>query len=260
MCEVLVAGIDVECHSVDWSIHVPLMLHISVLGLDHSRPIVYQHCKRLLVHLLTVLGDHRDHHGIARVLLNVKTTTLGYKLVPHLAFQRPLQYTDSPPASHATTTEDAKRASAVPTDATSPSAARRNPTDEAQAKEASSANPTSGGTSTAEQSETTDVLTSLDSEVSDDEDVVGATVAQGTTTNTTPCKAPAEPVDHLQSNVKGIVDFIAAHEGQPLWSYEDITPKQLTIRSAQQLANFVQHVVTVSLALIYSIFAFKCTG
>ena len=45
MCEVLVAGIDADCHSLDWSVHVPLMLHVIVLGLDHSRPIVYQHCE-----------------------------------------------------------------------------------------------------------------------------------------------------------------------------------------------------------------------
>lgn len=45
ICDVIVAGIDVDCHSVDWSIHVPLMLHIITLGLDHSRPLVHQHCK-----------------------------------------------------------------------------------------------------------------------------------------------------------------------------------------------------------------------
>lgn len=45
ICDVIVAGIDVDCHSVDWSIHVPLMLHIITLGLDHSRLLVHQHCK-----------------------------------------------------------------------------------------------------------------------------------------------------------------------------------------------------------------------
>ena len=45
MSEVIVAGIDANCHSVDWSVHVPLMLHISILGLDHSRPIVHLHCE-----------------------------------------------------------------------------------------------------------------------------------------------------------------------------------------------------------------------
>ncbi|CAL4112178.1 unnamed protein product, partial [Meganyctiphanes norvegica] len=32
---------------------------------------------------------------------------------------------------------------------------------------------------------------------------------------------------------------------QPLWTYEDITSKNFSIRSAEQLTNFVRHVVTV---------------
>ena len=45
ICDVIVAGIDVEAQNVDWSIHVPLMLHVITLGLDHAKPLVHQHCK-----------------------------------------------------------------------------------------------------------------------------------------------------------------------------------------------------------------------
>ena len=120
LCDVIVAGIDVECHSVDWSIHVPLMLHIITLGLDHSRQLVYQHCKILLIHLLTVVADHHDHLGVARVLLNNKTTQLGYGLIPHHIFTHHKSFTDeaptadpiccsaaSPPANDATVTATA---------------------------------------------------------------------------------------------------------------------------------------------------------
>ncbi|KAL1131070.1 hypothetical protein AAG570_012307, partial [Ranatra chinensis] len=64
-------------HSVDWSIHVPLMLHILFLGLDHSRTLVHQHCKQLLLNLLLVLADHKDHLAVAQILLNRKTVQLG---------------------------------------------------------------------------------------------------------------------------------------------------------------------------------------
>ncbi|CAL4082255.1 unnamed protein product, partial [Meganyctiphanes norvegica] len=95
--DVIVAGIDVECHSVDWSIHVPLILHIITLGLDHSRPLVHKHCKQLLVHLLTVVADHHDHLGVARVLLNNKTTQLGYGLIPTQPFIHNKNFIDEPP-------------------------------------------------------------------------------------------------------------------------------------------------------------------
>ncbi|KAF2357085.1 Cell morphogenesis central region, partial [Trinorchestia longiramus] len=242
MCEVLVAGIDVDCHSVDWSIHVPLMLHISVLGLDHSRPIVHEHCKRLLVHLLTVLGDHGDHLGIARVLLNTKTTALDYKLVPNTAFHRTVDYTGDPPATYTTPGGDdpPKRAVGSSCTAEPPSAppARHESCDggTSSGRVVQTMTSSSSATAMCASSQRTGESTSLDSEMSDEEEV-------GDSGGAPPLQTPQ--VDDLQSSIKGIVDFIAAHEGQPLWSYEDITPKQLIIRSAQQLACFVRHVVAV---------------
>lgn len=40
--DLVVDGLDIECHGVDWSVHVPLMLHIIFLGLDNSREFVYK--------------------------------------------------------------------------------------------------------------------------------------------------------------------------------------------------------------------------
>ncbi|KAK6173602.1 hypothetical protein SNE40_017022 [Patella caerulea] len=53
---------------IDWSPHLPLMLHVIFLGLDHSRPLVYEHCKKLLLNLLLLASSH-DHSDIARLLL-----------------------------------------------------------------------------------------------------------------------------------------------------------------------------------------------
>merc|ERR1719150_665557 len=80
LTDLVVDGLDLDCHSVDWSIHMHLMLHIIFLGLDNSRPIVHQHCKQLL-NLFVVLGCHGDHLNVAGLLLNNKTKQLDYGLL-----------------------------------------------------------------------------------------------------------------------------------------------------------------------------------
>ena len=37
LTELVVDGLDLDCHSVDWSAHMPLMLHIIFLGMDNAR-------------------------------------------------------------------------------------------------------------------------------------------------------------------------------------------------------------------------------
>ncbi|XP_041356858.1 protein furry-like isoform X3 [Gigantopelta aegis] len=57
---------------IDWSPHLPLMLHVIFLGVDHSRPIVYEHCKKLLQNLL-LLAASQDNNDIARLLLDYRS-------------------------------------------------------------------------------------------------------------------------------------------------------------------------------------------
>nr|XP_061786926.1 protein furry homolog [Nerophis lumbriciformis] len=58
-------------HSVreDWALHLPLLLHALFLGLDHYRPEVYEHSKRLLLHLLITLSCNNNFQVIASVLM-----------------------------------------------------------------------------------------------------------------------------------------------------------------------------------------------
>lgn len=92
---------------------------------------------------------------------------------------------------------------------------------------------------------------SLDSEISDEEDGTQGARTEVTEVSHEASNVPPAPTtspppsDQLQHSIKALIDFIAASEQQPLWAYEDITPKQLTIRSSQQLANFVRHVVAI---------------
>ncbi|XP_042223634.1 protein furry-like [Homarus americanus] len=211
ICDVIVAGIDVDCHSVDWSIHVPLMLHIITLGLDHSRPLVHLHCKTLLVHLLTVVADHRDHLGVARVLLNNKTTLLGYGLIPNNIFTHNKNFTEEPPSDPTPPIVAAPPGFENPPEPTSDVGAPAGLTDD---------------------SVTNPVIITSD----DNADTVSGSSATG---------PEHVPQDDLQYSIMALIDFIVSSKNQPLWPYEDITSKQFSIRSAEQLANFVRHVVTV---------------
>ncbi|XP_061575672.1 protein furry homolog isoform X2 [Cololabis saira] len=61
-------------HSVreDWTIHLPLLLHALFLGMDHYRPEVFEHSKRLLLHLLIALSCNNNFQAVASVLLQTR--------------------------------------------------------------------------------------------------------------------------------------------------------------------------------------------
>ncbi|OXB81420.1 UNVERIFIED_CONTAM: hypothetical protein H355_001637 [Colinus virginianus] len=61
-------------HSVreDWALHLPLLLHALFLGLDHYRPEVFEHSKKLLLHLLIALSCNSNYQNIASVLLQTR--------------------------------------------------------------------------------------------------------------------------------------------------------------------------------------------
>ncbi|XP_053176419.1 protein furry homolog isoform X1 [Scomber japonicus] len=61
-------------HSVreDWAMHLPLLLHALFLGMDHYRPEVFEHSKRLLLHLLIALSCKNNFQAIASVLLQTR--------------------------------------------------------------------------------------------------------------------------------------------------------------------------------------------
>uniref|UniRef100_A0A669DKZ5 FRY microtubule binding protein n=1 Tax=Oreochromis niloticus TaxID=8128 RepID=A0A669DKZ5_ORENI len=61
-------------HSVteDWTMHLPLLLHSLFLGMDHFRPEVFEHSKRLLLHLLIALSCENNFQTTAAVLLQTR--------------------------------------------------------------------------------------------------------------------------------------------------------------------------------------------
>ncbi|KAL4635429.1 hypothetical protein GN956_G14687 [Arapaima gigas] len=55
---------------VEWSAYLHLLLHAIFIGFDHQHPEVYEHCKRLLLHLLVVQGANSNVQSLASVLLH----------------------------------------------------------------------------------------------------------------------------------------------------------------------------------------------
>lgn len=45
--------------------------------------------------------------------------------------------------------------------------------------------------------------------------------------------------------IKSMIDFLATRQNQPLWNYEDITAKLWSVRSAEQIDIFLQHILRV---------------
>ncbi|XP_041444772.1 protein furry homolog-like isoform X9 [Xenopus laevis] len=54
---------------VEWGVYLHLLLHAIFIGFDHYHPEVYEHCRRLLLHLLIVLGSSSNVQNVASVLL-----------------------------------------------------------------------------------------------------------------------------------------------------------------------------------------------
>ncbi|KAM6313712.1 protein furry homolog-like [Aegotheles albertisi] len=54
---------------VEWGGYLHLLLHAIFIGFDHCHPEVYEHCKRLLLHLLIVMGSGSNVPSVASVLL-----------------------------------------------------------------------------------------------------------------------------------------------------------------------------------------------
>uniref|UniRef100_A0A8C8HTX3 Protein furry homolog n=1 Tax=Oncorhynchus tshawytscha TaxID=74940 RepID=A0A8C8HTX3_ONCTS len=71
----------------DWALHLPLLLHALFLGMDHYRPEVFEHSKRLLLHLLITLSCNRNFQNIASVLLQTREVNSSKTLTSKSSYQ-----------------------------------------------------------------------------------------------------------------------------------------------------------------------------
>lgn len=207
LTDIVVDGIE----GIDWSLHVPLMLHILFLGLDHNRAIVREHCKQLLLNLLIVLSNHNDHLTVARILLNSETAKLGLGItVPSL-----------PIISHNFTEPDHEFDAYMYGPALLPILL-------------GTANINVENTATLPENETSPKQT---------EDTSGPNMQQTSSEeNSLPQPGPTMEISHV---IKSLIKFLSQESAQPLWNYEDITAKVWVIKSAEQLSCFSRHIVKI---------------
>nr|XP_019944019.1 PREDICTED: protein furry homolog isoform X1 [Paralichthys olivaceus] len=182
-------------HSVreDWVMHLPLLLHALFLGMDHYRPEVFEHSKRLLLHLLITLSCKNNFQAIASVLLQTreingtKTLTCKPSLQPEYS-----------PSGFDFLREG--QTSPVP--------------DSGLSSSSTSSSLSLGGSS--------NNLPEISQEV---EEMVAST--------------------KIDEKTNKLIEFLSTRAYGPLWSHEDISPKNQISKSTGQLTNFLRHVVSV---------------
>ncbi|XP_045464267.1 protein furry isoform X2 [Harmonia axyridis] len=206
LCDVVIDGLE-----LDWTIHVPLMLHVAFLGLDHTRPLVHTHCKQLLLNLLIVIAQHNDYLTVAQILMTTKTEELELGLsIPSL-----------PVISHNYTEPDPVFDAFLNSNKHQP---------EANASKVQSADPPSES----------EELTESEEETSEQK-VKAPEVNLHASSSTTPKLEQTTP-----NIIKSLIAFLAKrNDDSPLWNYEDITAKVWSIKSAEQMETLLQHVVHV---------------
>ncbi|MGH0127200.1 UNVERIFIED_CONTAM: hypothetical protein FKN15_051317 [Acipenser sinensis] len=180
---------------VEWGGYLHLLLHAIFIGFDHQHPEVYEHCKRLLMHLLIVQGGNSNVQSLASVLLRNREfnepRVLTVKQTPHVEY-------------NFTGVSDF-----LPDCQPSPM------TDSGLSSSSTSSSISLGTTSTAIPHLTATILNEVDISADQDE------------------------------KVKALIEFITSRKRGPLWNHEDVSPKNPSIKSAEQLTVFLKHVVAV---------------
>ncbi|KAL5290083.1 FRY family protein [Megaselia abdita] len=239
LTDIIIDGIP----GIDWTLHLPLMLHISFLGLDHTRVIVRDHCKQLCLNLLMVLADHNDHLAVARILLNSDTNKLQLGLTisslpavnhnftePNTEFDSYL-YGGQPSLiiqnqEQKTISVISKQSQSMPQLYTTLQSSPPKIISQTSQTTTPNIRPTSGNTiqinpNTSENCEIPTVVTNETKQLQ---------------------PGPLMPISLI---IKGLIKFLSNESVQPLWNYEDITAKVWTIKSAEQLSCFLRHMVKV---------------
>nr|XP_025743574.1 protein furry homolog-like isoform X2 [Callorhinus ursinus] len=181
---------------VEWGSYLHLLLHAIFIGFDHCHPEVYEHCKRLLLHLLIVMGSNSNIRTVASVLLRNKEfnepRVLTVKQIAHLDYTFTAGVSDF-----------------IPDYQPSPM------TDSGLSSSSTSSSISLGNNSAAISHLHTTILNEVDISVEQD------------------------------GKVKTLMEFITSRKRGPLWNHEDVSAKNPSIKSAEQLTTFLKHVVSV---------------
>lgn len=208
LTDIVVDGIT----GLDWTLHLPLMLHILFLGLDHTRVIVRDHCKQLLLNLLFVQSKHNDHLSLAKIMLNSETKKL----------ELGLTCSSMSVLSHNFTEPDQEFDSYLFGPALLPILLGQ------------SLNLTTVENENAEDNE----------EEAENVENITEIPAIVTVTENENLSSPGSSIQ-ISHVIKSLVMFLAQENSQPLWNYEDITAKVWASKSAEQLTCLTRHVAKI---------------
>ncbi|XP_022537188.1 protein furry homolog isoform X1 [Astyanax mexicanus] len=194
-------------HSVreDWALHLPLLLHALFLGLDHYRPEVFEHSKRLLLHLLIALSCNNNFQVIASVLLLTREISDNKTLTVKSNYQ--------PEYTHTGGLDFLREWQASPV------------ADSGLSSSSTSSSVSLGGS-----------VGNLPQITADLEELEESSTESEEKTN--------KLIEFLTTSAWSTVLLLLRAFG-PLWCHEDITPKNPNSKSAEQLANFLRHVMSV---------------
>ncbi|XP_041471022.1 protein furry homolog isoform X2 [Lytechinus variegatus] len=208
LATVLLTDLVLEKVDVDWQVHLPHILHDLFLGLDHSWPLVHEHCKRLLLNLLVKLAPHNDFVNVAHTLLSRHVISdLNAGLLDQKVVTKEYNFTGGP-TSHNGHTPDT-------------------------ISYESDNSALMGSTTTISGASTVSV-----SSMSSTSTVIPFGMSAVTHIS----------VDHLRTSeeaAKALIEFLVTRKCRPLWSCEEITPRLTIIKSAEQLETFLRNVVRI---------------
>lgn len=200
---ILLTDIVLDGIQVDWTPHIPLMIHIIFLGLDHPRSLVHEHCRALFVNLLLVLTKQSNLLNTFKVMMNNQTQQLHYGLTLHSLLNDQAPNFIDPPSS--------KSAPKI--------------------RSTTSSRKSSLGRSK-------NVYFNYRSDINLDDNGKDATSKPNES-----LLADLKNKDNLETLVLYLVHFLSSKANKQLWNCEDITAKVWHIRSADQISYFLQFVL-----------------
>ncbi|KAG5849714.1 hypothetical protein ANANG_G00074660 [Anguilla anguilla] len=253
---------------VEWSSYLHLLLHAIFIGFDHQHPEVYEHSKRLLLHLLVIQGTNSNVQSLASVLLRnreyndpkvltVKQPPREYNLTGVYDFvpeYQPSPMTDSGLSSSSTS-------SSISLGSTLP---HLTPTGSSTLPHLTPIGSSALPHLTPTGSSALPHLTPIGSSALPHLTPIGNSALPHLTPtgnsalpHLTPIGSSALP--HLtptllnevdlsseqDEKMKSLIEFITSRKRGPLWNHEDVSPKNPNIKSADQLTVFLTHVVNV---------------
>ncbi|KAJ8377114.1 hypothetical protein SKAU_G00076940 [Synaphobranchus kaupii] len=264
---------------VEWSSYLHLLLHAIFIGFDHQHPEVYEHSKRLLLHLLVVQGTNSSVQSLASILLRnrefndpkvltVKQPPREYNLTGAYDFvpeYQPSPMTDSG-LSSSSTSSSISLGSTLPhltptgscglphlTPTGSCGLPHLTPTGSCGLPHLTPTGSCGLPHLTPTGSSALPHLTPTGSSALPHLTPTGSSALP----HLTPTGSSALP--HLtptllnevdlsseqDEKVKSLIEFITSRKRGPLWNHEDVSPKNPNIKSADQLTVFLTHVVNV---------------